>query len=385
MVYVTVKLPPFYHQISLEELWFGEDTQSYVLSYNGSNTRTYERETLSDVFRKKADIYRLIEELYRFNNMFEPLRRKDRKSLYHSFKIPKKNGKMRQIDAPLDDLMYALRYLKSVFEDKFKVLYHTSAFAYIKQRSTIDAVKRHQSNESKWFAKFDLSNFFGSTTPEFLYNMFAMVYPFSEVVNHTIAIDGKTVGGKNELQKALDLCFLNGGLPQGTPISPLLTNVMMIPVDFKLANTLREKKMVYTRYADDFLVSSKYAFDPKEVERTINDVLASFNAPFRINNEKTRYGSSSGRNWNLGVMLNSDNNITIGHEKKRRFKAMLTNYTMDKMNGTPWDLEQVQKLQGIRSYYTSIEKDNIDKIITNLSMKFNFDIANSIKCDLSVG
>lgn len=36
---------------------------------------------------------------------------------------------------------------------------------------------------------------------------------------------------------------------------------MMIPVDFKLSNTLRnfeKQSFIYTRYADDFIISSKY-------------------------------------------------------------------------------------------------------------------------------
>ena len=66
--------------------------------------------------------------------------------------------------------------------------------------------------------------------------------------------------GKAELTKALELGFLDGGLPQGTPLSPTVTNIMMIPVDFKVARELREhnhQRFVYTRYADDFQISSK--------------------------------------------------------------------------------------------------------------------------------
>lgn len=74
-----------------------------------------------------------------------------------------------------------------------------------------------------------------------------------------------------------------------------------------------------------------------DVEKFIVDVLAEFGAPFTIKTAKTRYGSSAGSNWNLGVMLNKDNNITIGHKKKRQFQAMLSSYVLDKQNGHPWD------------------------------------------------
>lgn len=280
----------------------------------------------------------------------------------------------RRIDAPKDELSNALRQLKTIFEEKFNALYHTSAFAYVKRRSTLDAVKRHQANESKWFGKYDLSNFFGSTTVEFVMKMFSMVFPFSEVVKEPI--------GKNALETAISLCMLNGGLPQGTPISPLITNIMMIPVDFKLANGLRDfnnQRYIYTRYADDFLVSSKYDFKFREIEQFIVDTLASFDAPFTIKAEKTRYGSSAGRNYNLGIMLNKDNQITVGHQKKRKFQAMLHSFVMDAQNGNDWALEDVRVLEGLRNYYRMIEGDTIDSIIKYMSEKHNVDIMAMIK------
>lgn len=283
----------------------------------------------------------------------------------------------RRIDAPNTELSNALRALKYIFEENFKALYHTSAFAYVKRRSTLDAVKRHQSNESKWFAKYDLSNFFGSTTTDFVINMFSMVFPFSEVI--------KNSSGREELTKAISLCMLNGGLPQGTPISPLITNIMMIPIDFKLSNGLRNfnnQHYVYTRYADDFLVSSKYNFKFREIEKFITDTLSSFNAPFTIKAEKTRYGSSAGSNWNLGVMLNKDNNITVGHEKKRKFQAMLASYIRDRQNGKPWDLSDIRIMEGYRNYYKMVEGDTIDKLVEHIGNKFGVDIVELIKEDL---
>ena len=195
----------------------------------------------------------------------------------------------------------------------------------------------------------------------------------------------KNPEGKEQLTTALSLAFLDGGLPQGTPISPIITNIMMIPVDFTLSKKLREyekQKFVYTRYADDFLVSSRYDFDFRKIEALIVDVLKSFDAPFSIKSSKTRYGSSSGSNWNLGVMLNKDNKITVGYKKKRQFQAMLASYTMDKLNGRSWDLNDVQVLEGYRNYYRMIERETIDKIVEHLSNKFRVDIIGTIKEDL---
>ena len=168
-------------------------------------------------------------------------------------------------------------------------------------------------------------------------------------------------------------------------LSPLITNVMMIPVDFKLSNTFRNfenQSFVYTRYADDFIISSKYDFDVRMVEKLVVDTLNEFEAPFTINASKTRYGSSAGRNWNLGVMLNKDNEITVGHKKKRQFQSMLYNYISDKQNGIDWERDDVQVMQGLHSYYRMVEKDNIDAIVRHINGKRNVDVLKMIKEDL---
>ena len=288
----------------------------------------------------------------------------------------KKSKGLRKIDAPVPELMSALRQLKTIFESEMFALYHTSAFAYIKGRCTIDSIKRHQQNKSKWFAKLDFSDFFGSTTENFVMSMFSQIFPFSEVV--------KRKDGHDALQKALSLCFLNGGLPQGTPISPIITNVMMIPIDHQLCNELRkmDEHYIYTRYADDILISSKVDFDCNKLQDYVIGVLNKFNAPFKLKKEKTRYGSSAGRNWNLGVMLNKDNEITIGHQKKKTFKAMCCNYISDKKNGVSWELHDVQVFAGLISYYRMIEKDYIDYVIEHNNKKFEVDLEKLIKEDL---
>ena len=381
MVYITVKQSPRYHQMTLEEFLFQTETPDTLLNANENNTRTYEVEEVSEyMYRKfRFDIPHLIGKLREFNNSTESLRRVPRKDLYEEFYIPKKTGGLRKIDAPKSELMDALRRLKTIFEDDFHAMYHTAAFAYVRKRSTIDAMKRHQANESKWYAKFDLHGFFPSTTLDFIMNQFSMVYPFSEVV--------KITDGKDQLRKALELAMMDGGLPQGTPISPLITNIMMIPVDYKLSNALRNYKgqrYVYTRYADDFQISSRYDFSYREIENLIESTLAEFHAPFCINKEKTRYGSNAGRNWNLGVMVNADNKITVGHQKKRQFKAMLTSYVLDRKNGKAWDLHDIQVMEGLRNYYRMVEGEAIDDIVQKIGEKFGVNIVAAIKEDLRV-
>ena len=377
MFYITVKQPPMYHQMTLEEFLFGTNVSKQMLSSNLSNTKTYEFDRISNRFLDTIDVQELIQVLTTFNEQTKGLRDRPRHDLYREFHIPKKSGGLRKIDAPESELMDALRRLKTIFEENFKALYHTSAFAYVQHRCTIDCIKRHQANESKWFGKYDLSNFFGSTTPEFVLHMFSMIFPFSEIMKDEV--------GRREFETAIDLAFLDGGLPQGTPLSPTITNIMMIPVDFKLANGFRDfngQRFIYTRYADDFQVSSRYTFSFREVERFISDTLHEFGAPFQINSSKTRYGSSAGSNWNLGIMLNKDNEMTVGYKAKKQFQAMLSSYIMDKKNGIAWDKTDIQTMDGYRNYYRMVEGDTIDKMVEHIGRKFGVNVEQMIQQDL---
>lgn len=377
MFYITVKQPPMYHQMTLEEFLFGTNVSEQMLNPNLSNTKTYEFDRISNRFLDTIDVQELIQVLTTFNEQTKGLRDRPRHDLYREFHIPKKSGGLRKIDAPESELMDALRRLKTIFEENFKALYHTSAFAYVQHRCTIDCIKRHQANESKWFGKYDLSNFFGSTTPEFVLHMFSMIFPFSEIMKDEV--------GRHEFETAIDLAFLDGGLPQGTPLSPTITNIMMIPIDFKLANGFRDfngQRFIYTRYADDFQVSSRYTFSFREVERFISDTLHEFGAPFQINSSKTRYGSSAGSNWNLGIMLNKDNEMTVGYKAKKQFQAMLSSYIMDRKNGIAWDKTDIQTMDGYRNYYRMVEGDTIDKMVEHIGRKFGVNVVQMIQQDL---
>lgn len=315
-------------------------------------------------------------------------------NLYRTFYIPKRSSKpghmkWRRIDAPSDELANALRKLKVIFEALMDgCTYHTAAFAYVQHRCPADAVRKHAANKSNWELKLDFSNFFGSVTPEFLYKMMTQIFPFSEMI--------KLEGGEDALRNCLSLCFLNGGLPQGTPISPLLTNIMMIPIDHAISKGLRNNPVevrkdnghivkndyVYTRYADDIAVSNRVKFDDKRVINYINRVLAHYDAPFKLNPEKTRFGSNAGANWMLGVMYNQNHEVTVGHRRKKRLKATIANYAMDRNNGKRWELADVQQLQGEISYCKSIEEKAIEQIINNYSEKFKTDITAAIKADI---
>lgn len=376
MIYLTTKATPRTRQLTLEMVLAGEvDVSQFVDGWQDGNTVTRILPCVPERLRQKVSVAALVSELEQFCTRHEALFGVNRRKLYTSFHIPKKSGGLRRIDAPNEELKAALYELKTIFETKFFALHHTSAFAYVSGRSTVDVLKRHQTNGSHWFLKLDFSNFFGSTTENFLFDQLTKIYPFSEVT--------KFPNGPIVLRKALSLCMLDGGLPQGTPISPMLTNLMMIPLDHQIANGLHQLHMVYTRYADDILISCKHDFNYKQIAGRVNATLRLFHAPFSINEKKTHYGSSSGNNWCLGLMLNGQNEITIGWRNVDRFKAMCNSYILDHQKGIRWELHDVQAFSGLISYYKMIEREYICHIIRKYDQKYNTNMMELIRKDLA--
>lgn len=377
MPYITVAKKFKEKQISIWDMLEGL-SENDLVKRDTKDTITFYAERVPLKILTRFGVSKTIDVLRSFNERYKDLyKTEDKHTLFRSFKIPKRSGGFRQIDAPNDELMAALHVLKSIFENQIGAPYHTSAFAYVGGRSTLACMQRHQSNNSRWFAKFDFSKFFPSTTPEFVMKMLSDIFPYNELIENPV--------GKPELEKALSLCFLDGHLPQGTPMSPLLTNIMMIPIDLEIARYCREHKphLCYTRYADDICISSEFKFDWAEVQVKIKDILEQFGAPFKMNSDKTRFGSSAGRNWNLGLMLNKDGDITVGYKKKKLLKATVFSFMMSDKNGQKWELGDLQELLGQIQYCRQIEKEKIDDILRRIAEKFEGkDVIETIKLQM---
>lgn len=389
-IYVTVPKKQREYQLTFTQL-LSDNIFNYMRKplKDTKDTVTYfiDEEKCKKELIEKFNIDSVINDLEEFYNKYKPFfDEEDRNKLYYSFRIPKKskpNPKckedMREINAPDKIFCLALRELKELFEKDFLIKYHTSCFAYVPKRDNKKCLERHQSNQSKWFLKLDLKNFFPNTTEEFIINQISTIFPYNLVM--------KDERGKFLLQKCINLCMLNGGLPQGTPISPMLTNIVMLPIDYTISKVLRTKyknfRFVYTRYADDISVSSPYKFEYKEIENEIKKIFKEFSAPFSLNSEKTRFGSYCGRNWNLGLMYNKDGNITVGHQRKKELKAALNSFVLDYINKGAFDFNGTQKLRGQISYVNQIEPDYVAKLINFYNKKYQCDVYGIFKQILS--
>ena len=274
---------------------------------------------------------------------------------YIQFFIPKHNGGVRNITAPNEQLKEVQRNIVNVLKAT-KALPHNAAYAYCHGRSAYQALLTHQFNKSRWFLKIDLKDFFPSMTKELI----------TEQLNKLVQFENSTC-----LSRVLDYCMLDNTLPQGAPTSPILSNFALVEFDYLLTKKIsnyNKQRYIYTRYADDILITSYYDFNKEDIIKVVEDTLQEAGLALQINKDKTRYGSNSGRNWNLGLMYNKDMQITIGHKKKKQYHELLRHFCT---HTDEWGVRPTQELLGKLNYLKQIEPNYYSRMIKEYQTEFN--------------
>lgn len=350
-------------QITFEQLLAGINPQVPVQLPRA--TRNYNPRTisLSEINLTTQYLTQVNQHINEFVNetqeIWETYAEQDMTRHYQHFEIPKASGGTRPIDAPTDQLKADLRKLNDALKNA-GVHAHTAAYAYVPTRCHKDAIERHQRTGHTHYLHVDLHNFFGSCTIEFMEAQLRQI-PFFMFLGHT------------NLMKILHMASLRGALPQGSPLSPWLTNQIMLPIDFELTKYCEEHAITYTRYADDMIFSAN--FNPKRSVLTqLNELLC--NTPLRINEEKTKSTTINGRNWNLGLMVNQDNKLSVGYKKKELMRARLTAFCN---NHDTWTCKDAQEFLGVYQYNAGIEPEYFQALLTKYNNKYNMDILATLK------
>ena len=352
-------------------------TYSKLVRYKTYNVNT------DEVLTNKVTVGMMQTFYYNLKRIYE--RHPNPSSEYTTFKIPKKTHGFREINAPLPALKEDMKNVAKALQDFLMMLPHDSAWAYTEGRDVVHAMKEHTSNKSKWYLKIDLHDFCGSCSKDFIINQLNQLYPFAyyKDVQFTLANVNET------LNMLANFATLDDGLPQGTPLSPILTNLIMIPFDYAInkmlynltkEDSLLKQKYIYTRYADDIIISAKNKFDYNIILNALKDLFK--DTPLTINEEKTRFGSNAGRNWNLGIMCNKDDRTTIGYRRKQQLKAIINNYAQDRKHNNLWSIEDLYWLQGQLSWLQNVEPDYYKGFCSYLTTKYDMNIPSAIKEDI---
>ena len=194
--------------------------------------------------------------------------------------IPKEEkGKYRKLGIPtVVDRVYQqaiTQVLTPIFEKQFS----ENSFGFRPNRGAHDALKQCQRNANDGYVyvvDMDLEKFFDNVSQSKLI----------EVLSRTIK-DGRVVSLIHKYMKAGVVA--NGmfertevGVPQGGPLSPLLSNIMLNELD----KEIESRGHRFVRYADDCMIFCK---SKKSAERTLRNILPYIEKELflKVNRQKT--------------------------------------------------------------------------------------------------
>ena len=136
----------------------------------------------------------------------------------------------------------------------------------VKGRSNISNAMIHKGN--KYFFQTDIKKFFPSIRHYQVYDMF---------IRNEFSPDVAKILTR--------LTTHNGRLPQGTPTSPGLSNLVFCLVDKEIAEFCSLHNLTFTRFVDDIAISSKKCF--REKSSSIIEIITE--AGYTISRKKTYY------------------------------------------------------------------------------------------------
>lgn len=251
---------------------------------------------------------------------------------YKTSYIPKRNGGVRTIDEPNEELKNVQRVLLPFF-------YHwptaESIFGFQPYRSVMDNARFHIVGNyaiPRWIVKLDLENAFPSATSELMEKVFLWMF-------EPLRVKDLLKVGRNNLNEAyrgcvqlmLRLTTYNGRLPQGAPTSPFLLNLALVHsgVVKKLKHfcNTRSEPLKFSIYADDITVSSKRE---RISDRTIERIgrIIEESGYFKVNHQKTRRNRLKDKAHKItGVVLTYDENekvkLTLPQSEIRTLKGKI--------------------------------------------------------------
>ncbi|OFA03723.1 retron St85 family RNA-directed DNA polymerase [Duganella sp. HH101] len=259
---------------------------------------------------------------------------------YKIYTIPKRSGGERIIAQPARETKLIQNWL---VENAFGSLpIHKAATAYRSGASIKHNAEMHA--KSRYMVKLDFKNFFPSIT----YN--DLVAHFSRHLSEQYEIEDIK---RMAIISCLNIGRLDLALSVGSPASPCLSNTVMYELDNIIQNWCDDKHITYTRYADDLTFSTNQKDISTEVEIMIASSIATVQNPrLSINSEKTVHLSKKFKRMVTGVVINSQNNISLGRDRKREISALIHKFSIGILSP-----DEAFRTQGLLGFAKDIEPD----------------------------
>ena len=240
---------------------------------------------------------------------------------YNSFTIPKRGGGQRTIKAPTPELRLLQRNLSVLLQNCVEEINAKRGFpdqlahGFKRKRSIVSNADRHRKRNCVF--NIDLQDFFGTIN-------------FGRVRGFFIK-DANFMLAPNIATLLAQIACDDNSLPQGSPCSPAISNLVGHILDIRLSRFAVAQGCIYSRYADVISFSTNKPDFPSAVAKQVSGNAHKWeagvklqkiivNAGFLINPTKTRMQYRGSRQSVTGLLVNRK--VNIRSEYRRTVRAM---------------------------------------------------------------
>jgi len=283
---------------------------------------------------------------------------------YTRYNIPKRRGGTRSIAAPKSTLKKAQRAILDKILSNIEISDY--AHGFLEKRSVITSAKEHPKSPYL-LINMDIKDFFPTITFERVRGMYislgysghiatllAMICSYCERMPIEIQGETKFVASTRRI------------LPQGSPASPMITNVLCRKLDKRLSGLAKKFGFTYSRYADDLSFS---------LPHKTNENIARFcglvyqivgEEDFQINKKKNRFLRENNQQKITGIVINTSE-IGIPRVWIKKFRAALHNAEIAKKKEGKIPEEKLYELSGMASWVKSVNSNRYKNLLNSFS------------------
>ena len=227
-------------------------------------------------------------------------------------------------------------------------------FSYRKRMNVVNAIYPHAKKRAIY--KTDIRSFFPSIKMSEVRNMLkqhANSSMFSDLSDY--------------LDNIINAISINDNLPIGFPTSPVVSNFSFYKYDLLIKSYSDKNGYVYTRYADDILISSDDYLDKEIITKEITNIFERNGANYKLNKDKTKILPRGSKRIIFGVSILPDGKLTISKKLRNDIETKIYLYLTDKKKFLEYSKftsmeDAVVNISGVLNHVNTIDKYYLDKL-----------------------
>lgn len=228
--------------------------------------------------------------------------------------IPKPNGGKRKLGIPTVKDRLVQQAISQVLSKRYEPIFSDHSYGFRPQRNAHQALLKaggYVAQGQDWVVDIDLAKFFDEVNHD------RLLWQLSTRIGDKRVL--KMIG------RFLRAGMLSGGIasprikgtPQGSPLSPLLSNIVLDELD----KELERRGHSFVRYADDLIILVGSELAAERVMKSTTTFIEN-RMRLKVNEEKSRITRPDQLNF-LGHSILPEGNLGLSRKSEKRFKAKL--------------------------------------------------------------